>query len=426
MPVDMRALANDHGIPIEVDGKRGIGIPFSAALLETLDREDLNRQTRQKIVPGDMLTATVEIDARGEAQRSGGYLKLAAPNDLTLLIPREDEPGTFTRVGASNTRDAAAKVISLHRDARYEVEEIAREHEEATRDFEAARGRGEDVEAPERRAPRHDPAVFRKFDGFIAAAESSIAAELGNPFATAQERQSELLASYKLRKEQSQELSPEEMQRVAQAESLREQIARLSPDHPMARQAIVAPWHGDGEPLKEGIQALREAGAGRFSPVAHGGIDLMAEMLATFTRMPPSDVMRAQLSTAERRMFEQAMGRHENEEIAAAVTPRIEAVAQARMPGYQCEARFFSARGVDYMMINDVGGAAVYAADSTARTQDLDIERLCRAPTREDVPSEAQIADLRQTLSNLTFDNGGAIAFRYFDDPEEDDPAPGA
>lgn len=431
MPVDMNTLFRDHGITIELSGDRGTGVPFSRALLDQLDLADLNAKSRQRIVPGDMLTAVLkrdengafETDAAGRPKRTGGYLKLGAENELTLMIPRADEPGEFTRVPAGNTRYAAAALIRMEREARHEVAANARAHAEAMQAYEAARGRGEPAEEPQLRVAKHDPEQFKRFSGFITAAEAVISAELGNPFATAEERRSELMASLSIRNEMRNTLTPEQVGLIAQAQSLKEQIARIAPDHPMAEQAIVAPYHGDGEALEEGVSRVTEAGAGRFRRgVMRGGpADALVPLLmATFTRTDPAAVQVAMISPAERRRFEQLMSRHENEEIAESIRPRVEGIMGARMPGYTCAVRFFAHQGVDYMMVNDIGGNFVYAAESEARTQELDVERLNRIPTEADVPTQERIEELRAALATLTFDNGAEVAFDYGDEPDED------
>lgn len=431
MPVDMNALFRDHGVTIEMSGDRGTGVPFSQALLDQLDVDDLNMKTRQRIVPGDMLTAILkrdenggfETDDAGRPKRTGGYVKLGAENDLTLMVPRQDEPGEFTRVSAANTRSAAAVLIRMECDARHEVAENTRLHAEAMEVYEAAREQGETVDEPQMKIAKHTPEQFSPFSGFVTAVEAVISSELGNPFATAEERRSELMASLSIRNEMRNQLNPEQVGMIAQAQSLKEQIARIAPDHPMADQAIVAPYHGDGEALHQGISKVSEAGAGQFREgVMRGGPadGLVPLLMATFTRTDPSAVQVAMISPTERRKFEQLMSRHENEEIAESIRPRVEGIMGERMPDYTCAVRFFANQGVDYMMINDIGGNFVYAAESAARTQDLDVERLNRIPTEADVPTQEQIEGLRTALATLTFDNGAEVGFDYNDDPDED------
>lgn len=430
MPVNMNELFRDHGIAIELDGDRGVGIPFSAELLQNLDIEDLRAKARQPIVAGDMLTAILKRDENGQFQtdsagrpkRTGGYLKLAADNSLSILVPRQDEPGEFTRVSAVNTRSAAATLVQMGHAARHEVIANAAAHEKAMEEFQAAVARGETVEEPVLKVARHSPEQMEKYTNFVNAAEAVIANEVTNPFATAMERQQELMASLSIRNAKRNPLTSEQVAKIAEAESLREQIARINPDHELAQAAIVAPYHGrDGEALENGIERIQEAGAGHFSkgvPAFGPTANILKPLMATFTRMEPSEIMRATLSGTERRRFEQLMSRHENTEIADSVRPRIEAIMTERMPDYSCATRFYSHQGADYMMVHDVGGVFVYAADSAARTQELDIERLNRIPTEADVPSQEQIDQLRQALTDMSFDNGAEIGFDYGD--EED------
>lgn len=430
MPVNMTEIFRDHGIAIELDGDRGVGVPFSPELLSTLDLEDLRAKARQPIVAGDMLTAVLKKDEHGEYERddagrpkrTGGYIKLGVDNALTILVPRQDETGEFTRVSALNTRMAATQLVQMGYQAVHEVAKNAADHEKAMEAHDAAIARGETVEAPVLKTARHSPEQMAKFDTFIKAAEAVISSEVSNPFATAEERKQELMESLSIRNAMRNALTSEQVGKIAEAESLREQIALISPDHPLAQAAIVAPYHGrDGEALEDGIARVQEAGAGHFSkgvPSAGPAATLVKPLMATFTRMAPGDVMCAMMSSTERRRFEQMMGRHENTEIADNVRPRIEAVMAERMPDYTCATRFFSHQGADYMMVHDVGGVFVYAADSAARTQELDIERLNRIPTEADVPSQEQIDDLRQALSDLSFDNGAEIGFDYDDEDD--------
>lgn len=430
MPVDMNALFRDHGITIELDGGRGVGVPFSPEMLADLDTEDLRLKARQPIEAGDMLTAILkkdetgafETDDNGRPKRTGGYIKLSVDNNLSILVPRQDAPGEFTHVNAKNTRQAAVTLIQLGREARHETTVNAEAHATAMEAYEAAVARGDVVEAPVLKVAKHDPAKLDSYANFISAAEAVVRNEVASAFATAEERRVELMASLAIRNELRNPLQRDQLDRIAQAEALREQIAIIQPDHEMAQTAIVAPYTGrDGDALKDGIERISEAGAGSFSkgvPAYGAAASLAKPLIATFTRTSPDQVMRATLSSQERRRFEQLMGRHENAEIADSVRPRIEAVMAERVPDYTCAARFFSHQGADYMMIHDIGGVFVYAGDSAARTQELDIERLNRVPTEADVPSQEQIDQLRLTLSELTLDNGADIAFDYGDEEE--------
>lgn len=438
MPLDLKTLFKDHGITIEIDGARGAGVPISAELLAQIDVAEVNAKTNQRIAAGDMITAVVpkdefgqpKLDEAGRPKRQGGYLKLGVDNNLTILVPRADQQGEFTSVDASNTRRAAAQLIRMEREARYDVKAIADDHAKALEAHAAALARGEQAQAPEARKTRHEPAVFAKFRGFTAAAEAVIASELANGFATQHERKNELMASLEIRNERRNVLSHDEIAKVAEARTLREQIASLNPDHPDAIRKVAGAYRGDGKAAADAVKALSESMNLRF-PDGFGPIGAAKEiakpLFATFTTEDVSRVRGTPLEGMARRRFEQEMGRFENDEIADTVRQRVEAVMGARMPGYTCELRFFANKGADMLMINDLGGARLYVMDSAARTQDLDIEALNRAATADDVPSDERLAELRATVQELTFDNGAEIDFTFDDDApviedEEEDP----
>lgn len=436
MPLDLKTLFKDHGITIEIDGARGAGVPISAELLAQIDVAEVNAKTNQRIAAGDMVTAVVardefgqpKLDDAGRPKRQGGYLKLGVDNNLTILVPRADQQGEFTHVDASNTRRAAAQLIRMEREARYEVKAIAEEHAKALETHAAAVARGEQVEAPEARKPRHEPAVFAKFHGFVAAAEAVITSELANGFATQHERKSELMASLEIRNERRNVLSHDEIAKVAEARALREQIATLNPDHPDAIRKVSGAYNGNGKAAEDAVKAMGEGLGLYFSkgiPAYGPTASLAKPLFATFTTEDISRVHTTSIDGMARRRFEQEMGRFENEEIADTVRPRVEAVMGERMPGYTCELRFFANKGADMLMINDLGGARLYVMDSAARTQALDLEELNRAATADDVPSDERLAELRTTVQELTFDNGADIDFTFEDDApviDEEDP----
>jgi len=436
MPLDLKTLFKDHGITIEIDGARGAGVPISAELLAQIDVAEVNAKTNQRIAAGDMITAVVardefgqpKLDDAGRPKRQGGYLKLGVDNNLTILVPRSDQQGEFTHVDASNTRRAAAQLIRMEREARYDVKAIAEEHAKALETHAAAVARGEQVEAPEARKPRHEPAVFAKLQGFIASAEAVIASELANGFASQQERKTELMASLEIRNERRNVLSHDEIAKVAEARALREQIATLNPDHPDAIRKVSGAYAGNGKAAEDAVKAISEGMSlhfGKGIPASGAIASLIEPLFATFTTEDVYRVHTTAIDGMARRRFEQEMGRFENDEIADTVRPRVEAVMGERMPGYTCELRFFANKGADMLMVNDLGGARLYVMDSAARTQDLDIEALNRAATIDDVPSDERLAELRATVQELTFDNGADIDFTFDDDApviEEEDP----
>ncbi|MCE6958744.1 hypothetical protein LAZ40_06745 [Cereibacter sphaeroides] len=438
MPLDVKTLFRDHGITIEFEGARGAGVAISADLLAQIDVADVNAKTGQRVVAGDMLTAVIakdefgqpKLDDAGRPKRSGGYLKLGVDNDLVILVPRADQPGEFTRVNASNTRRAAAQLIRMEREAGHEVEAIAAEHAKAVEAHAAAVARGEQVEEPVARLPLHQPEVFGRFHTFVAAAEAVIASELASGFSTVQERKTELMAGLEIRNERRNILTHEEIAKVAEARSLQEKIATLDPAHADAVRKVSGAYTGNGKAAADAVEAMQEGLGIRLAqgiPAYGPAASLLKPLMATFTSEDPSKIWTTSIEGMARRRFEQGMGRFENEEIAAVVRERVEAVMGERMPGYTCELAFFANKGADMLMVNDLGGCRLYVMDSAARTADLDLEALDRAPTKDDVPTDERLAQLRATVQELTFDNGAEIDFAFDDEApvmEDDDDEP--
>ncbi|CAN0563336.1 unnamed protein product, partial [Laminaria digitata] len=274
--------------------------------------------------------------------------------------------------------------------------------------------------------------VFDRFDGFIAAAQSVIAAEVGSAFSSVEERKNELMASLEIRNEQRKVLSPEQMNKAAEARSLKERIAGLNPDHPLAQRSVTGTYAGNAEAATKAVEALRDGPIGisfnKGIPKMGPAADLVDPLVASFTMEKPENVYMAAMSGSQRRRFEQEIGRYENAEIGAALKVQIDGVMNARMAHYSCETKFFTHKDVDMLMVSDVdsqrsGNVFLYVMDAEARSVGLDIEALNRAATEEDVPTDEQLVELRAALTEMTFDNGEDIDFN---DPvvDEDDEEP--
>lgn len=441
MPVNIKELFKTHGVNIELNGAKGMGLPITEETLANNPAAELSEVSGgHAVVAGDMLTATVALDDNGNPKlndngrpkRVGGYIKLGVDNQLSLMIPRAEEGAAPYALDASNTRRAAAQLIRMERDAKFEVAKIAEDHEEAMVAYNNAVEDGERVEEPVARTPRHDPAVFARFEGFISAAQAVIAAEVGGAFASVEERKNELMASFEIRNEQRKTLSPEQMSKAAEARSLKEQIAAMNPDHPMALRSIAGTYTGNGEAAEKAVEALRDGPIGvRFNkgiPKMGPAADLIDPLVASFTTEKPENVYMAALSGSQRRRFEQEMGRYANPEIGTVLKGQIDGVMNDRMAHYSCDAQFFTHKGVDMLMVSDVesqrsGTVFLYVMDAEARSVDLDIEALNRPATEEDVPTDEQLVALRAAVTEMTFDNGEDIDF--IDDEElEDDEEP--
>lgn len=441
MPVNIKDLFKDHGVNIVLDGAKGMGLPVTAEILAENPADELSQVSGgHTVVAGDMLTATVAIDENGNPKvgengrpkRVGGYIKLGVDNNLSLTIPRAEAGADPYVLDASNSRRAAATLIRMERDARFEVAKIAEDHAKAVTEYDAAIANGERAEAPVERTPRHNPEVFARFAGFIAAAQSVIAAEIGSAFSSVQERKNELMASLEIRNEQRKTLSPNQMNKVAEARSLKEQIATLNPDHALAQRSTTGTYTGNGEAADKAVEALRDGPIGihfnKGIPKMGPAADLVDPLVASFTMEKPENVYMAALSGSQRRRFEQEIGRHENTEIGGALKVQIDGVMNDRLAHYSCDTKFFTHKEVDMLMVSDVdtlsrGVVFLYVMDAAARSVDLDIEALNRAATEEDVPTDEQLIEMRAALTELTFDNGEDIDFA---DPvvDEDDEEP--
>lgn len=442
MPVDMKKLFKDHGINIVLDGGKGVGVPVTDEILKGITAEDLKGVTNgQNVQAGDMLTATFQNDENGEPKlgangrpkRAGGYIKLGVDNNLLISIPRAEAGADPYFLNASNTRNAAATLLRMARDARFDVAKIEEEYEEAFAAYNADVTEGVRAEEPVKRTPEFLPETFTRYNTFISAAEAVIAAEVNSAFSSVNERQSELMASLSIRNERRKTLSPEQLEMVAEARSLKEQIAKLNPDHALAQRSLTGTYTGDGEASAEAVEALRTGPIGIYFskgiPKMGPAAELVDPLVASFTTEKPENVYKAALSGSQRRRFEQELGRFENKEIGDVLKTQIDGVMNERMHHYSCDTKFFTHQGVDMLMVASVqsqesGTVYLYVMDAEARSMGLDIEALNRPATEEDVPTDEQLVELRQVLAEVAFDNGDDIVFDDPDAEENDDNVP--
>jgi hypothetical protein len=439
MPVNIKELFKENGINIMLDGAKGVGVPVTDALIEKVDMAELSDVIGgHNIVAGDMLTATIALDENGEPKlgangrpkRAGGYIKLGVDNNLLISIPRAEAGADPYFLNARNSRDAAATLLRMAREARFDVAKIEEEYEEAMAAYNADVEDGVRAEEPVKRTPEFLPETFTRYEPFITAAEAVIAAEVNSAFSSVNERKSELMASLSIRNEQRKTLSPEQLEMVAEARSLKEQIAKLNPDHPLAQRSLTGTYTGDGKASAKAVEALRTGPIGIYFskgiPKMGPAAELVDPLVASFTMEKPENVYKASLSGSQRRRFEQEIGRFENKEIGAVLKTQIDGVMNEWMRHYSCDTKFFTHQGVDMLMVADVesqqsSSVFLYVMDAEARSMGLDIEALNRPATEEDVPTEDALVELRTALTELAFNNDEDIDFDEPDLYDEDD-----
>lgn len=415
MPIDLRQAFAAAGLKAEFRGHPATVLPVTAEVLAIHDRPDHADRIGQPVMPGQMVVAWNDGTAR-----HGMVLNGSAGNDLRILLPLSD--GTDAPVPASNLAQAGIEMLRLARLDLEERDRIAKEHAAALADHEAAVARGTPSETPVARTPRFAEGAFAGAEAVRDCAAAAAANVIADPFADIHARSAAIMESFRLARSAEASLTPDEQSRLAEAKSLREEIARLTVDG-----AARAPYAGDGKATEEALDRLPVAGQA-FSSVQRAaliGNRVMSEQVfGALTTTPPSDIAARTLSHSAFEAVTQELARHAD---TAWAPPRLAEIREAledSMPGYRFEARPYTRGGCDMLVIRDHVGAYLYAWDSASRVTAAPTLAIA-AQGPDAVPSVEDLHALRVQVSTLRFDNGAEIDFGFADPaPEDDGPQP--
>lgn len=398
-----KAFAED-GIKVEYRGVPAKILPIDNDMKNNLEGDDA-----ASAEVGQLIVAWNE-----DGERRGAVLNLNAGNDIRLLVDRnENDP---EQIFASNMRAAASQIITLRNEARWNREAVAAENVKAREDYNAAVARGEVLDEPVEKQPIYTETAFDRFPRLINCCWQGIDKALADPFTSIEERSEAYCARYEIGRANSNVLSPEEMEKINTARALREEIADI-------HQGDSGPYEGSGEASYALVDELPISGRG-FSEVQMralvGNRALSEDLFGVLTRTPMQDLIARHLSPADLAMAKQVMARNEEKVWSPDALERINTLLGDRMPGYKLQANFYTKDGADVLLIRDHVGAYLYSWDSDSRVEEVNLEDLVMSTyTKDDVPTDEEIHELRVSLNELRYDSGEEINFNF--DADEDD-----
>ena len=413
----LREAFAEHGMRAAFRGQPAMILPVSEALAAEMADGEFAK-TGQDVTPGQMLVSWTE-----DGQRRGQVLNTFAGNDISFAIARTD--GGEDRIHGADMRSAALRFISMARDDVREREAIVAKNAEARAAYEVALGRGEHPDEPVALEPTYVDGAFSKGGNLVATVKTAIQSMIDDPFADVVAKTKAYAAQHELGRANSNVLTAEEMRKVSEKVSLRQEIGRVSPDHAMALAAPGQPYAGEnaGEAARDVVEDLNVRGRGftaqQMAALASNPV-LVKEVFSVLTTTPPGSIVAQQLDAEGYQAVAQDLARQANRDWAPQALERIGAVLGDRMPGYRFEAKLFTKDDADIMIIRDHVGAYLYSWDSASRVAEVNVQNTVLSTfTKDDVPTDEELHALRVTLQDLRYDNGAEIDFNWGDEPED-------
>ena len=399
--------AEFRGFPAKV-------LPMTPGLMAEFDETELAEAVGRDVQAGNLLVGWME-----GAERRGMVLNPNAANDLVFLVPLT--AGGDERVHARDLQQAAIRIFEMGRESVRDHTRVEQENEKIQAEHEKALAKDPDAPAPELLQPRHPADAFGRVSGLLSCVEAGINATLEDPFADIVEKSKAYAAQYEIGRANANVLSHEQMAKVTEYRALREGIGALQPAHDLALAPPAAAYEGDGKAVRELLDAIPVGSgfsAAQMSAMA-GNPVISREVFGALTTTPVMQIGARRLSSRERELALQDLGRHEERTWAPEALNRISEILSNRMPGYRFEARLFSKDDADVLLVRDHVGAYLYSWDSASRVAEINVrDRVLSTYTEGDVPSDEQIEAARVALHELRYDNGDEIDF-FFDDPAE-------
>lgn len=405
---DLKKAFADFGMRAYYNGEPARVLALSPAVYAKMLDGELAK-TGQTVSEGQMI-----VTAAGK----GTVLNMGARNDLQFVIPRKDGSEEIVRGGYGNTdrlADAHA-ILALQRDAKRDAKNVARENERLAKEFAAAIQRGETVEEPEYRQNKFADDAFDKANTFVEAVETYLAQNTVHGYDAESVTQSGT-AIERLRRSMKNVLDDEDLAKAKEARELRQRIGELNTDHEKALPPKAAVYEAEdaGQAARDAVESLDLGGEGfsaRQMAMLSSNTVLSKEVFGVLTTTPIQAVTARMLSRVDFETAEQELGRFEEMDWSTKAVAGIREVLKERMPGYDFRAKIYEIEGADVMLVQDPVGSYLYSWDSASRVAEINVkDQILYTFTEKDVPSDAELEDLRRIAHDLSFDATEEITF---------------
>lgn len=419
MPLTIKTAFSTNALRAEFRGFPAKVLPLTESLMAEFDQAALTESVGQAVVAGNLLVGWME-----GAERRGMVLNPNAGNELTFLVGLSEEGDE--RVPAGNLQRAAIRLFEMGRENVRDHARVAEANEALRAEHEKAVAKDPDAAEPEYLTPPFPANAFDRVAGLLSCVQDGITATLEKPFTDIEERTQALNALYEVGRSNANVLTPEQMSKVTEYRALREGIGALQPAHQLALTPPAAAYDGDGEAIRDLLEAI-QVGTGFTSAqraALLGNLVITNEVFGVLTTTPASRVSARTISGREAEMVAQELGRHEERTWAPEALGRISEILSDRYRGrYGFEARLFAKDEADVLLVRDHAGAYLYGWDSASRVAEINVrDRVLSTYTEAYVPTDEMIDAARVAVQELRYDNGEEIDFFFGDvlEAEED------
>lgn len=380
--LDIRTALRENGINCEFEGNKGRVLLVTPQMLEQYPAPD--ESPYPEVEAGEGVVSYLK-DGKARAK----VILAGAENDLAVMI--RDKDGNENRVfvgGLDGLTDAVRKS--------YELED-------------AVSPRQEGVLA---RLRAHAEYVFNSvlMKSRLASPET-IGAALAYQLERSRRNEGE-----------DTRLSPEQIDAIATARALRETIGRIRPDHAdalVAGDRYVSQGHAHDLIATLGVRpGPMPRAAGSITPAQAGR--LVEEVFGAMTKTGIGSLAAMPVSAETFESVRQDMRPGQVKGgFVSVIKERLGDIFSNQMKGYNDlhEIELYTREGADLLLVKDFAGTYVYGWDTDSRKLEIE-EKLILGEA--DVPSEEEIARLREVLADLRYEIGDdELNFDLFADGEE-------
>lgn len=403
----MRAIYKTHAALV---------LPVSAALADSIDQSKI----KTGVEAGQMLLTWTD----GE-KRPGNVINSDAKTDITFIVTRND--GTDASVDGTDMKSAVLALLQMKKRADEDTIRVAAANVELQVAYDDAVGRGETAAEPVMAVPEFPENAFDKVNGLVACVKERQIAIRADEFADITAKANADTFTGNLRKLTRSSLTAADQAKAEDARQIKAEIALLNPNHADAAAALMpAPYEGDSKAASDMLMALPQdpggiSAAQRSAMGSNRDFDLVKRLFSVATTTDAYQIGAVALSHTGFQTIAQELAKFENKDAGEAILPRMAAVTKDAMEAYAWQGKIYTKDGADILLMRDQYAAFAYTWDVESRVAEINVEAtVLRNLTQDDVPSDDELTELRETLVALRFDNGADVNFDWDDEPEAD------
>lgn len=334
---------------------------------------------------------------------------------LSVKLPRND--GGFDQISMSTPRDGVLALLKAEKAHREDMERVAKLNEEAQKEYEAARERGDNPAEPEEILSRLKTDAFENISTIVKAVKEGNVKQLDARLTTQDVKADIEVFLKKAQELEGSSLTNAQLALAKEYRTLRGELGMLKPDHDLALKTIAKKsYEGDLEAMAEFAATLPHdysaQSAAMKSPISRTmDRDLVAKLFAVATTLPVEKMVgnggQKVLSHASFVALNDDLARNFNAAATQAICARMQAVTASASEHYAWEGRIFTKDGMDILVMRDRQAAWAYVWPADSRIADIDVASvLDGALTAEDVPTEEQMEAIKALLEEARYDVG--------------------